>query len=509
MKQMLKKTLLTAAIITVIVFVAIFLFNLIHFQTVKPIWQTDISANFPLFLILLSVLSLFSYWLARLWLKNFPEKEKQQLYHFFDPQRFPEKRIHLRYHPGKNSTMLINAQKVVYLNDSAATMAILFLKNYSDQEALAFLKKKYRASPERLLSDYRQTIKKISELISRDDICPITFMDIEKIQSFSMPLEVPLRIDLAITYQCNNNCNHCYNRKKDTRELQSPEWKQVISKLAQIGVPHIAFTGGEPTLREDLPELIAFAEDSGIICGLISNGVRLADKEYLLRLKQAGLDYAQITLNSHIEEIHNRCAGASTFQDTVQGIKNCLQEKVYLITNTTINRTNQTNIEEIVDFLKSLGVKTFAMNSVINSGKARNSEFALNEDELIPILKKVRDAAVKNEMKFIWYSPTRYCELNPVELDIGIKSCTAGKYNFAIEPDGTVIPCQSLYHPVGNILTEEWEKIFNHRFLKELRNRDWKLEKCNSCQLLAICGCGCPLQIKDDSFCCPDLLSNS
>ena len=111
-------------------------------------------------------------------------------------------------------------------------------------------------------------------------------------------------------------------------------------------------------------------------------------------------------------------------------------------------------------------------------------------------------------MKFIWYTPTQYCRLNPIETDLGVKQCTAGKYNLAIEPDGTVIPCQSFFRPLGNILHDDFKKIYDHDFLVSLRRRDWAMEKCRECEWLATCGCGCPLQVSEDSFCCPDLLSN-
>jgi radical SAM protein with 4Fe4S-binding SPASM domain len=111
-------------------------------------------------------------------------------------------------------------------------------------------------------------------------------------------------------------------------------------------------------------------------------------------------------------------------------------------------------------------------------------------------------------MRMIWYTPTQYCEFNPIELDLGVKQCTAGKYNLAVEPDGTVIPCQSFYRPVGNMLADDWDRMYNGEFLTSLRDREWRMEKCAGCQWLATCGCGCPLQVTEDSFCCPDRLSN-
>ena len=96
-------------------------------------------------------------------------------------------------------------------------------------------------------------------------------------------------MDLAITYRCNNDCAHCYNaRSRDYPELSTKHWYQILDKLWAIGIPHVVFTGGEPTLRQDLPELIAHAEQNGQITGINTNGRRLSDRDYVENLVKAG-----------------------------------------------------------------------------------------------------------------------------------------------------------------------------------------------------------------------------
>jgi radical SAM protein with 4Fe4S-binding SPASM domain len=83
-----------------------------------------------------------------------------------------------------------------------------------------------------------------------------------------------------------------------------------------------------------------------------------------------------------------------------------------------------------------------------------------------------------------------------VTLDLGVKGCTAALYNMCVEPDGGVLPCQSYYHQLGNLLTDEWDVIWNHDLAVRLRERKALPEKCNGCLLLAECGGGCPLQFE-------------
>ena len=80
-------------------------------------------------------------------------------------------------------------------------------------------------------------------------------------------------MDMALTFRCQNDCVHCYaGGPHETPELSTEQWKTAIDKLSDVGVFILTFTGGEPTLREDLPELLLYAQNKGMVTGLISNG---------------------------------------------------------------------------------------------------------------------------------------------------------------------------------------------------------------------------------------------
>jgi len=440
--------------------------------------------------------------------KNFREFLVPGLYHYYDSDQFGAKRIHLRVEKDGSSILMVDAYRVVHLNHTATVMVKYFLDGYPENEIRRRLAATFHIAQTKAGRDYRSLLEKIDLLINRADLCPVSFFDIDKIEAFQTPVSAPYRMDLALTYRCNIHCSHCYNPRRESAELATADWKKIIKTLWDNGIPHIDFTGGEPTLREDLLELIAYAEDLGIITGLLTNGVRLADEKFVAELKAAGLDYVQITLESQREDIHNRMVESASFAETVQAIKNVVAHTIHVVTNSTITTANRDHMAGLVPFLQSLGVRSFAVNSIIKAGKSRHRDNGLSEEELLPMLQRLRQQAEQLEMKFTWYTPTQYCRLNPVEFDLGVKQCTAGTYNLAIEPDGTVIPCQSFFRPLGNILRDPFEKIYNHDFLVALRRRDWAMDKCRECEWLATCGCGCPLQISEDSFCCPDLLSN-
>jgi radical SAM protein with 4Fe4S-binding SPASM domain len=393
----------------------------------------------------------------------------------------------------------------MHLNPTAALMAYLVLEKVDETAAINTIQRKYRVNRKQALSDLQNINTQLEELVRPDGACPIHDLGLETLAPFSARPTAPYRLDLALTYRCNNDCAHCYNiehplvtrpmsQDSGNGELSTSNWKRILDKAWELGIPHIIFTGGEPTLREDLPELIAHAESIGQITGLNTNARRLSDPRYVEKLVASGLDHVQITLESSDPEIHDRMVGAGgAFPQTVKGLKNALASRLYVMTNTTMLRTNVHTIPVTLDFLAETGVPTIGLNALIYSGRGATVGTGLAEAELMPLLETARQKTETHGQRLIWYTPTQYCNFDPVQMDLGVKGCTAALYNMCVEPDGGVLPCQSYYHQLGNLLTDEWETIWNHELAVRLRERQGLPEKCDGCLLLAECGGGCPL----------------
>jgi radical SAM protein with 4Fe4S-binding SPASM domain len=212
-------------------------------------------------------------------------------------------------------------------------------------------------------------------------------------------------------------------------------------------------------------------------------------------LVTAGLDHAQITLESHDPSIHDGMVGAQgAWNDTVAGLKNALNTKnLYVMTNTTLLRNNAAYLAETLEFLGKLGVPTIGLNALIYSGKGQTVGTGLAEADLPPLLELAHRSTEKYGQRLIWYTPTQYCHFDPVQMELGVKGCSAALYNMCIEPDGAVIPCQSYYQSLGNMLTTPWEDIWNHPLAAGLRERKGLPAACTACALLSECGGGCPL----------------
>jgi radical SAM protein with 4Fe4S-binding SPASM domain len=431
--------------------------------------------------------------------KSSIQNPKSGLHHYLRANGDEKSRVHLRVDPDGTGTLIVNASSVMRLNPTAALMAWLILEGKTKEESVRALTSQYSVSKTQAAADLATFNLQLENLIRPDGACPIHELDLETVMPFSARPSAPYRMDLAVTYRCNNDCAHCYNARERTfPELSTERWKLIIDKLWELGVPHIVFTGGEATLRNDLPELIRHAENNGQITGLNTNARRLADMNYVNQLVEAGLDHVQITVESCDEKIHDEMMNADgAFKQTLQGLKNALASKLYVMTNTTMLKTNVEKIPATLDFLAEIGVPTIGLNALIYAGHGLTVGTGLRESELQPILDLAAQKISARRQKLIWYTPTQYCNFDPTQSNLGVKGCTAALYSMCIESNGDVIPCQSYYHALGNFLDDSWDSIWNHKLSAQLRERKNLPFKCETCSLVAECGGGCPLQFEN------------
>jgi radical SAM protein with 4Fe4S-binding SPASM domain len=429
---------------------------------------------------------------------------------------FPEHGIHhamadgMRLHlkkTGKEGLVWVNGTSLLHLNPTGRTITEAFIHAVSsyngrpgaasagevEKTALETLSKKYpKVKIETLREDYNYVISIYKNIALGS--CPVEDMGLEFHEVNPLEWNAPPRMDLALTYDCNTNCAFCYTGgPSKTIGLTTAQWKQVIDKIWDVGVPNITFTGGEPTLYPDLVELVGYAE--AFVTGLITNGRRMT--VLAEPLKKASLDYVQISIESGNKEVHNRLVGAEAFDETVSGIKASLAAGIETITNTTLTKANYLDFPALIKTLAAMGIKTAACNSLICSGRGTHfrDTAAITDGELKSVLTEAKETAQACGVRLEWYSPTCFNQFNPIEFGFGVKSCSAAQYNLTIEPDGAVIPCQSwLHEKLGNILNDDWEKIWGHPSAVALREHKYINSECTACDKLALCGGGCPLE---------------
>jgi radical SAM protein with 4Fe4S-binding SPASM domain len=412
-------------------------------------------------------------------------------------------RLHLRVQDDGTGLLFRDVTDVIHLTTTATEMIWMALEAWTPRRAVGALARRYRGARGDFAADYARMQRVVDVLSTPSASCHTCALDLPQVPLFSQRARAPHKVDLALTYACNNRCPHCYNdpERFDMRALAVDDWKRILDRLAEVGVPHVIFTGGEATVYKGLEELISHADAAGMMTGLNSNGRRLKDRAYVARLRDAGLDHVQITLESHHAAVHDAMVGARAFDECVEGVRACVEtEGLHVITNTTITRVNAREIGETVEFLADLGLSTFAMNGMIYSGGGDANPDAIPQEALPAILIQVRDTAEERGLRFLWYTVTEYCEMNPVELEIGAKRCNAGEYSMCIEPNGDVLPCQSYYVSAGNMLHDPWQDIWRGELFRSFRDREddpaWAglPDKCHTCPDLPLCGGGCRIE---------------
>lgn len=306
-------------------------------------------------------------------------------------------------------------------------------------------------------------------------------------------MSAPHRMDLMVSamtrggaWHCNQKCLHCYAAGQpmgESRELTTAEWKDVLARLRAANIPQVTFTGGEPTLRGDLVELVDAAQ--WFVTRLNTNG-RLLTPQLCRALAEASLDSVQVTLYAADAEAHNALVGAPGFDETVRGIRNAVDAGLIVSVNTPLCSLNR-DYAATLRFAAALGVRYATCSGLIPSGEAEGAESRatrLSAEELTEILQSAVAAAHELSMELDFTSPGWLKEetLRALGLHL-IPSCGACLSNMAVAPDGTVIPCQSWLGgtALGNILTDDWPAIWDGEACRAIRAESAKME--HICQL--------------------------
>lgn len=359
------------------------------------------------------------------------------VYHKQDIQDNKPYRVHLRLRPDGSGIFILNAATVLQLNATAAEYAYHFIHGTDFEEAVKQISSRYRVSKEVARQDYEDFLDRIETLISTPDLDPVSFLDFERIAPHSADLTSPLRLDCALTYRLREDSNAEYApTKRVDRELTIDEWRSILDKAWQAGIPHITFTGGEATLRDDLPELIAHAEKNGQVCGLLTDGLRLLDREYLDLLLQTGLDHILFLLQPENDR-------------SWVALEKVMTADIFVTVHLTLNQENIQNAEETLERLAKFSVTSLSLTS---------SDASLNDT-----FDGLRDKAAALGLTLRFDLPVPYSSSNPVVYEAQESAIPegAGKAWLYVEPDGDVLPSQGYSDQVlGNLLRDEWKQIY-------------------------------------------------
>jgi organic radical activating enzyme len=360
------------------------------------------------------------------------------IYHYQTPQDDPRNlRLHLRLEPDGHGVLIVNASVILHLNQSAGEYAYYTIQGLSEDQVVQNVVKRYRVKPDNARQDYQDFFGKIQTLINTPNLDPVEYLDFDRRKPYSGELSAPYRLDCALTYRLTSEKQAGYTPVERVKsELSTAEWKTILDKAWAVGIPQIVFTGGEPTLREDLLELIRHAESNNQISGLLTDGMRFSDQKYLDDLLQTGLDHVMLVLQPGQEP-------------DWQALQNVIHTDIFATVHLTISADNKNECKQLLTKLAEIGVKAVSISA---DNPAQHSA-----------LQELRNQAAGLQLELVWNLPVPYSAANPVFLEIPEEeqdSTGAGKAWLYVEPDGDVLPAQGINKVLGNLLTDPWEKIW-------------------------------------------------
>ncbi len=318
-----------------------------------------------------------------------------------------------------------------------------------------------------------------------------------------------------ITRKCNLKCVHCYAHAKNQdfkNELSFEQGKTLIDDLADFKSPVILFSGGEPLLREDLPQLAEYAVKKGMRAVISTNGTLITEEKARI-LKDVGLSYVGISLDG-MEKINDRFRGVKgAFKAALDGIKNCKKAGIKVGLRFTVTKHNADEIKSIFDLLEKKNIPRVCFYHLVYSGRGTT---LVNEDLthdqtrdavklIMKLTKELHDKNMPKEvltvdnhadgpflyMRLLKENPERAAKvLELLKMNEGNNS---GRGIGCVSWDGEVYPDQFWRHySFGNIKNRPFSEIWtdlSEPLMKKLKNKKkYVTGKCAQCKWLDICG---------------------
>lgn len=296
----------------------------------------------------------------------------------------------------------------------------------------------------------------------------------------------PIWLLLELTYKCPLKCAFCSNPTDLDdldNELSTDEWKQVIRDAKNMGSMQIGFSGGEPTLRKDLEELVEEANNLGYYTNLITSGIGLTTKR-LERLKKAGLRHIQLGMQSSEPMTTHWLSGVDCFDKKIKIAKEIKRLGFPMVLNVPISKINIHLVPQIIELAAEIGVEYLELANVqyYNWALINREQLMPTQEELLKAEAQVIAARQRlgDKMTLFFVIPD-YFEGRP-------KACMNGwgSIHLTVAPDGTVLPCsqaRSMQHlNFPNVRNQDLSWIWHKSNEFNLyRGDSWMKEPCRSC----------------------------
>jgi radical SAM protein with 4Fe4S-binding SPASM domain len=305
----------------------------------------------------------------------------------------------------------------------------------------------------------------------------------EEMSAKALKLNIPLSVQLDITYRCNERCVHCYLDHDDHGEMTTAEIKQLLNEMAEAGVFLLTLSGGEIFLRKDFFEILEYARKLMFCVKLKTNAVLIRERD-ARRIKDLGVESIQVSIYSHRPEVHDAITLIpGSLKRSLDAIRFLKSQGIKVIIANVLMTENMQDYTSVRALAAELGVECTLDPTVTPMMDGNRSTLKLGVDQ--NALQQVfRDSALVGDVE-------EFCAIPGKADDDALDSlpCSAGHTACYVSPYGDVFPCVQFPLPTGNVRQQHFIDIWRHsdqmNEVRSIRLKD--LSTCTQCTHVANC----------------------
>ena len=254
----------------------------------------------------------------------------------------------------------------------------------------------------------------------------------------------PYEVQAVLLNQCNLRCSYCRCPEMIVPQLSTPQWRDILDRLARVGTLRVKFQGGEPTLRKDFAAICEAAKQAGMTTAVVTNGTVIASRPSLLD----ALDEVVVSLDAFTAERHDRYRGAGSHEAGVKALALARERGLRAYVNMVVHRDTLDELETMLEFCEANGYRLNAQPVMFDHDYQDAAASDLRLPEAVEREMHVRLAAWSRSGRPLMFSPESYertgrwpdFESSTLKGD-GRSGCMAGRFYLHIEPNGDVHPC--------------------------------------------------------------------
>lgn len=425
-------------------------------------------------------------WFRRLFTIQIPGNQNQTViapgvYHTIREADGNYTRLHLRVDRDGSGMLITNATAAVRLSPAGVVIARAVLDDADDDTILQRLADRFHgASPAEMQRDIQRMRDVLANLVVPGTTAPMiavgtAFDAIPTIREGQ--LIAPLAADVPLA--------------------EPARLVPILDRLWAVGIPHVTLLAPARPVADHLLRAVEHAEDLGMIAGVRGRGSDLQHGTLLRDLAQVGVDHITVLYAAADPALHDALCGAgdhAAAEDVMAGTQAyevCAVAEVALIAP-TLERLAMTLAHLQAFHVTNVSFFALVQPDAPTAVEPTTAAGVFPARAMPQVATQIEEAAHTAQVRVLWQPPVQFDPAHTVAEHVRRGPRCSGDVAVRVEPDGTVIPPRGPYQPVGNLLHDDWETIWNHPAFRMYRERVETPSRCDACPGLAMCAVECP-----------------